>query len=275
LSSNKRLVQQLIWWHCAIRKIEDEMAFRLRDKPVANLILDLEASKFSSSEIDPYLASRILRLLIRSQDRESYRPTDYGSDDIQSEVILKLLEHRRKVNKSFVINRPLKVTGFPTTFGLSASRSPRTFRRVAEDTLRHLLPCLRGDFEKLRARARRTSPLLKDYFNQWEAQKRQETFYLDLYQCEIFTADNTDAYSLKEEFEKYYPIDIALKLSQIISRIKEKTTRKGIICTLELCYKHHTVKEACKLAGITPRTFRNHIPIEIRSHILKHPSQSN
>lgn len=88
LSSNKRLVQQLIWWHCAIRKIEDEMAFRLRDKPVANLILDLEASKFSSSEIDPYLASRILKLLIRSQDRKSYRPTDYGSDDIQSEVIL-------------------------------------------------------------------------------------------------------------------------------------------------------------------------------------------
>lgn len=169
-----------------------------------------------------------------------------------------------------MINRPLKVTGFPTTFGLSASRSPRAFRRAAEDTLRHLLPCLRGDFEKLRARTGRTSPLLKDYFNQWEAQKRQETFYLELHQCEIFTADNTDADSLKEQFENYYPSDISLKLSQIISWIKEETTRKGIICTLELCYKRHTVKEACKLAGITPRTFRNHIPIEIRSHILKH-----
>lgn len=109
---------------------------------------------------------------------------------------------------------------------------------------------------------------MKDFFAK-EGYERQDDFEDDSCETRIFD-EITDVESLDKQFALYYPADIARQLSDAIRRIRRESSCRKILKALEYCYNRKTERQACRLVEITPKTFRNHIPLPVRSYILRH-----
>jgi len=266
-------IQQIILWKCALTELRFEFFLRMRRNPAGNFILRAESTN-ALTESDTTVVSDFRNIFIRNKDLESYRPEEYDSDDLTSEAWLNLWGRRNKSSKTCHVSLPLKLPSLPTNLGFRFRipyRRSKTFHRMLEKLIRSYLPCLRGDFEKLRARRNRISPLLKNFFAKNETQKRTAgQVFVKNTDSEVFVYFDPceDIETQMRRIQNNLTKCVGDRLVLAIEYIKRDSSRKKILRVVELVSKGMTVIAACRAVSITPRTFRNNVPSDLRSQIL-------
>jgi hypothetical protein len=259
LRKSTRHVEQLLKWKLELSDLDAEVSRRLKDVPVGHALLEFNREPTAETK------GKLLKLITRKRDLRSYQPTEYNSDDLQQEALTKLERIRKKIIANFAVSVPPYPPPFPKGLGLRLKTPSAGYRRFMTQFLRTYLPVLEGHFEKYRARPGWTTPLLKDFFAKNGYNRDRERSYAD----QIPAIQAPDLETLASTLTSCYSAEIALALAEVIHKTRRENTRKQILTVVALCSNGTTSRRACQLAGVTAKTFRNHIPRSLRSQILK------
>src|SRR5262249_20122044 len=146
-----------------------------------------------------YHMSELVKLIIRRRDLKSYRD-DYDSTDIIAEAIAKLLEIRKRITRNLTISVPVNPPTFPKDLGLPTTYRYNFYRSMVQGVMKKVLPLLRGDFEKYRAKPGWTSPLLKEFFAKHGYKRGDDDYEHDSCEVQILDKITDDWDSFDEQF---------------------------------------------------------------------------